>query len=232
MVTFKDARNAAKAVIKTLNPVSITVFGSVAKNGTGNDLDIFVITNSSLNQKEEYRLLYGALKRFRKKFGIDQFVMQVDSFKKLYNAGSPFLSLIAREGRVLYMKEAVKEWLKQSKNELDMARVLLKAGYPQGACYHAQQSAEKAIKFILLKNGWELEKTHDIDHLLESGKKLKIRFTITDEEIEFINSIYEGRYPSEAGLLPYGQPSNEDAERAVKIADKIYKNISNNVLAP
>ena len=225
MVTLKDAKDAARAVIKTLNPVSVSIFGSVAKNGTGNDLDIFVITNSQLNQKEEYRLLYGALKRFRKRFGIDQFIIQADSFKKLYNAGSPFLSLITKEGRVLYMKEAVKEWLKQSKSELDMARVLLKAGYPQGACYHAHQSAEKAIKFILLKNGWDLEKTHDIDHLIEIGKKLKIKFFISDEEIEFINSIYEGRYPSEAGLLPYGEPSNEDAERAVNIADEIYEKI-------
>ena len=50
-------------------------------------------------------------------------------------------------------------------------------------------------------------------------------FTGINEEIEFINSIYEGRYPSEAGLLPYGEPSNEDAERAVNIADEIYENI-------
>ncbi|MCL4427676.1 MAG: HEPN domain-containing protein [Deltaproteobacteria bacterium] len=229
MVTLKDARNAAKTIIKILNPVSITVFGSVAKNGTGNDLDIFVITNGVSDQKEEYRSLYGALKKYRKKFGIDQFVIQADSFKKLYNAGSPFLNLIAREGRVLYMKEAVKEWFNQSKNELDMARVLLKAGYPQGACYHAQQSAEKAIKFILLKNGWELEKTHDIDRLLEIGKKLKIKLAVPDEDVEFINSIYEGRYPSEAGLLPYGQPSDKDAERAVKIAADVYNNINKNL---
>ena len=74
-----------------------------------------------------------------------------------------------------------------------------------------------------------MEKTHDIDRLLEIGKKLKIKLAVPDEDVEFINSIYEGRYPSEAGLLPYGQPSDKDAERAVKIAADVYNNINKNL---
>ncbi len=36
------------------------------------------------------------------------------------------------------MKDAVKEWLKQAKDELDMASYLVRGGYFKGACYHVQ----------------------------------------------------------------------------------------------
>lgn len=226
MVTIKDAKNATDAIVKTLKPVSVAVFGSVARQKRGNDLDLLVITDGSLDRKEENHLLYKCLKKFHEKFGVDSLVVPIHIFTKYYNEGSPFLELIIREGRVLYMKKAIEEWTKQSKDELDTAKYLLNGGYFKGACYHAQQSAEKAIKSILLENGWKLEKTHDIDYLIKIGKKFKIKLTLPDEEIEFMNSIYTGRYPSEAGLLPFGEPSKKDAAKAVSIANNVYKNIS------
>ena len=51
------------------------------------------------------------------------------------------------------MKDVVEEWVKQAKDELDMAVYLLQGGYFKGACYHAQQSVEKAMKAAFLKKG-------------------------------------------------------------------------------
>ena len=45
-----------------------------------------------------------------------------------------------------------------------------------------------------------------------------LRFDFEESDIVFIDSIYRGRYPGEAGLLPHGEPDTEDAARAVKIA--------------
>lgn len=40
------------------------------------------------------------------------------------------------------MKDAVKDWVKQAQEELNMAEYLFSGGYYKGACYHAQQSLE------------------------------------------------------------------------------------------
>jgi hypothetical protein len=41
----------------------------------------------------------------------------------------------------------------------------------------------------------------------------------------FMNSIYRGRYPTEEGLLPYGEPSRNDTEHAVSIAMTLKENV-------
>ena len=42
-------------------------------------------------------------------------------------------------------------------------------------------------------------------------------------ENEFIDSIYRGRSPAEAGLLPLGEPNAEDAGRACAIGASLVK---------
>ncbi|TVL97774.1 MAG: hypothetical protein CV087_22035 [Candidatus Brocadia sp. WS118] len=42
----------------------------------------------------------------------------------------------------------------------------------------------------------------------------------------FMNSIYKGRYPTEEGLLPHGEPSREDTERAISAAKKLIEMLS------
>jgi hypothetical protein len=39
------------------------------------------------------------------------------------------------------------------------------------------------------------------------------------DDAVFLNSIYKGRYPTEEGLLPHGEPRREDAERGVNAAN-------------
>ena len=41
---------------------------------------------------------------------------------------------------------------------------------------------------------------------------------MTDEDAVFLSSIYRARYSSDAGLLPLGEPIEQDAERALIIA--------------
>jgi HEPN domain-containing protein len=50
---------------------------------------------------------------------------------------------------------------------------------------------------------------------------------ISEEETVFIDNIYRGRYPIETGLLPLGEPSAEDAEKAVGIAKRTVKDAKN-----
>ena len=224
MVTFEDAKEAALSIARKLDPFSVVVFGSVAQKGVGNDLDLLVVIHDgSKNIEDANLLLHQCLKRFYRKFSIHPFLIPLKLVNDYYAKGSPFLRLISKEGKVLYMKDIVKEWCKQSEDELAMAVYLSGGGYYKGACYHAQQAIEKAMKAKLFNKGWGLEKTHSIERLVAIGKDYKIRFPLSDEEIVFMDNIYRGRYPVDAGLLPYGEPSQEDAEKAITLADRLLK---------
>lgn len=227
MITLKDAKEATDSIVKALQPISVSLFGSVAVNGTGTDLDLLIIVDEKKygTISDARLLLHKCLKRFYAKFSIDPFIVSISLFNEYYSRGSPFLRLISKEGRALYMKNAVQEWVKQTEEELRMAEYLLKGRYLKGACYHAQQSIEKAIKARLIKKGWDLEKNHSVQRLVAIGKDHKIRFNLSEEDIIFIDGIYRGRHPIEAGLLPLGEPSKADAEKAVSIARRMFNSV-------
>ena len=227
MVTYEDARKAAAAIRKAVNPCSVFLFGSVAREGTGNDLDLLVLIDESVKPVEDYgSLIHQSLKPFYKKFSIDPFIVSLSKWHEYQKKGSPFLHLISKEGKVLFMKDIVEEWVKQAREEFDMAEYLLQGGYFKGACYHAQQSAEKAMKASLFKKGWELEKTHSAARLVAIGKDLRVKFPLSEDDILFVDSIYRGRYPAEAGLLPLGSPTGEDAIKSIKLAEKLLKSLA------
>jgi len=226
MVSQKEAKDLANYLARAINPVSIVMFGSVAKEGKGEDLDLLIVTedkDKSLKELDaEVRRL---LRPFYKDFAIDPFILPLTLVKEYFLKGSPFLRLIQREGRSLYMKDSVNQWLKQAKEDLSVAEYLIKGGYYRGACYHAQQAIEKALKASLIQKGWELEKTYSIERLIALAEEYKVSPGIAEDDAIFIDSIYRGRYPAEEGLIPIGEPSKEDALKAMRIASGSIRNL-------
>jgi len=55
------------------------------------------------------------------------------------------------------------------------------------------------------------------------AENFEISIPLQDEEIDFIDSIYKGRYPGEEGLLPLSAPAQKDAKRALQIVKKVVK---------
>jgi hypothetical protein len=49
---------------------------------------------------------------------------------------------------------------------------------------------------------------------------------VDSKELTPLHYIDRERGPAEAGLLPLGTPSGEDAEKSVKVAEKLLKNIT------
>jgi len=224
MVFAAQAREAVAAIVKTIRPISIVLYGSTARQAEGNDLDLMIVVDGPQEsvaavQMALYRCLAGAYKRY----AVDPLVVTKSAVQRALAQNSPFLRLVAREGRVLYMKNAEQDWMHQAGQELKMADYLLQGGFHQGCCYHAQQAIEKGIKARLLARGWELEKTHSIARLMAICRDFKIRLRLKDEDIVFIDGIYRGRYPAEEGLLPLKEPALEDAQRAIRIAGRIIK---------
>ena len=119
------------------------------------------------------------------------------------------------------MRKEAEAWLLISAEDLQSAEVLFERKLFRMACYHAQQSVEKVLKAILADHEVDFPRTHNILDLHNAVKKLGYPALITDEEAFFLNSIYRARYPSEAGLLPLGEPLAHDAEQALKTARNV-----------
>ncbi|RJR52282.1 MAG: HEPN domain-containing protein [Desulfobacteraceae bacterium] len=217
MVTLEEAKEVALHLVDTVAPISVIAFGSVATEGQGNDLDLLVVTEQEEMQGE----VSASLRSFFKRFAIDCFVSSRAELDRSFRSGSPFLRLVQRQGRVLYMKDALTEWIRLAEEDLREAAYLSKGGFYRGACFAAQQSLEKALKAELLKRGWELERIHSIRRLAAILEGYGLRLQCDEEEIDFLDSIYRGRYPAEEGLLPLKSPGSRDAARAIAAAEKI-----------
>ncbi len=220
MPGLKDVYEIADTIRQVSNPDAIILFGSIADKGEGYDIDLLIVSNS----KEEKRIK-DSLKPFYRRHAIDAFTVSKGRLKELYFRGSPFLRLIQKEGKLIYMKNPLKQWLDSAKDDLEQAEYLYNGGFFRGACYSCQQALEKVLKWALLKKGWELEKTHSIRRLMAIADDYGIRIRLKDEEMDFIDSIYKGRYPAEEGLLPLGVPTKRDARKALNIAHKVFKQI-------
>ena len=222
MVTIDDAKIVAADIASSIKPQLIMVFGSVARESAGNDLDLLIVVDDQNYEKfTTEATLQGTLEQHYRRFDIEPFVLPVSHYLHQFRSGSPFLNTLIKEGKVLYMNNHVQEWLNQAEEELRTATYLADGCFYRSACYHAEQSLEKFLKAKLIDKGWDLEKTHSIKRLLVISEDYGLKYGFSEHDIAFIDSIYRGRYPMEAGLLPQGEPNADDAARAITIASSV-----------
>ena len=87
--------------------------------------------------------------------------------------------------------------------------------------FHAQQTVEKVLKSLLAEREIEIPRVHNLLDLRNSARKLGYATNLSDEEAIFLNTIYRWRYPPDLGLVPSGEPTEIDAQRALSIARAI-----------
>jgi HEPN domain-containing protein len=222
-VGLDQARMVTSSIVDALDPQSVIVFGSVGRTGEGNDLDILIVLDriDGSAAVQPNLKLRSVLKKHLAQFAIDPFIISSSDFSRHFRKGSPFLKAIIRDGRHLYMKNAESEWLRDAQEELKTAEYLFQGGFWKTSCYHAKQSVEKCMKARLLGKGWELEKVHSIARVVALASQYGLNPALDDDDVEYIDSIYRGRYPGEAGLLPLGEPQQRDAERAIAISRRL-----------
>jgi len=148
------------------------------------------------------------------------------------NTRAPTSSAGARLNRTLRQY-----WTDQSGRDLSLARIALDKGYPEWACYLAQQAAEKAIKsvFFELENHWPHQFTvHNISDLIlyVPAKFLDgvniLEFGTAAGKFVAEEAHNAPRYP---GILPpgYAPPDLFDDNKAnefIRAADAIIENVS------
>ena len=124
--------------------------------------------------------------------------------------------------------QMAKEWLKASNYDLEViVEILDNENLTHMSAFHAQQSLEKTLKAVLEFHNQEIPKIHNIKKLLKLTKEY-IGLDVDIDVIIKIDTLYiESRYPGDMGLLPYGQPTIEDAKEFYSLALRIFEDVSN-----
>ncbi len=120
------------------------------------------------------------------------------------------------------------EWLRLAKEDLAVAKALLKLEFFATVTYHCQQSAEKALKaYIVLKNQ-PILKTHDLEKLLEICLNFDKKFIKLISAANFLNPYAtKFRYPTE-----YDIPDQAEAELAIKRTQSIMRFVLKKISEP
>lgn len=115
-------------------------------------------------------------------------------------------------------RELVRAWLIKSRNDLDTARQIgaLPDGHLDAAIYHCQQAAEKAVKGFLSFCDHRLERSHDVERLVELAAGYDPGFASLVDAANILTPYATAyRYPGESTTL---EPSRAEFAEALKLA--------------
>lgn len=201
-------------IVEGYQPDRVLLFGSRAQGRAdeGSDYDLLIVKDTD-SRPIDRRVAVERLLTDRT-IPLDILVYTPREMWDLYAAGSPLIATILETGRVLFMRKATAAWLAEAREELDVARILLDHQKYRGACLHSQQGTEKALKALLFEKGRQPARTHDVIELLNQVRSQGYEVNLSLDDAAFLTSVYRGRYPTEEGLLPHGEPTAEDARRA------------------
>ena len=127
------------------------------------------------------------------------------------------------------MRKEAEAWLKIADEEFQSAAHLFEKHLFRMVCYHAQQAVEKTLKAVLAEGEIEIPRTHNLLDLHAAARRLGYSPPLSDEDAVFLTSIYRARYPSGLGLLPSGEPTEQDAQKSLQIAGKMDEWLRNNL---
>jgi HEPN domain-containing protein/predicted nucleotidyltransferase len=215
---LRTVKDITERLIEYYEPDRIILYGSYGtkKERKNSDIDLLIIkkTKKYLIERriEAERILSDRL------MPIDITIYTPEEVRYLFSVGSPFIEEVMEKGRLLYMRKVTSSWIKDVEEELDSAVILYEHGKYRGACYHSQQCVEKGLKTLILERGEKPKRIHDIIELHNMVKKMGWEIDITIDDAVYLNSVYKGRYPTEEGLLPHGDPSKKDAEKAIAVS--------------
>lgn len=115
-------------------------------------------------------------------------------------------------------------WLQQARNDLRDARVLAEAGSHASACFHAQQTAEKALQGVLIAKGEQAPRVHAVSELMSRVS----RHVELPEELSVATALdgyyVPTRYPD---MMPEGVPDDTyqeaDSSAAMQFAETVLR---------
>jgi HEPN domain-containing protein/predicted nucleotidyltransferase len=220
LASIEDVTNR---LVTAYNPERVILFGSHATGTARSESDVDLIVLKETDERPVDRRVRVESLLVDSALPLDILVYTPAEFRYLFAIGSPFIEEVIATGRVLYMRRAAESWCAEAADELSSAHILFEHDHFKGACYHSQQCVEKALKALIVEKGERPERVHDLVSLAASARRLGWPVELSVDDAVLLNSIYKGRYPTEDGLLPYGEPTRADAERATAAADAVFR---------
>lgn len=122
-----------------------------------------------------------------------------------------------------YQTEA-RRWFRQAQADSEVVQTLRSGAHYAAACFHAQQTAEKALKAVLFSQGSRVVLEHSVRELTGGCQKHDPAFAELEEEAALLDQFYiPTRYPN--GLPSPAIPSKTytaaHAEAAQKAAGHV-----------
>jgi HEPN domain-containing protein len=125
----------------------------------------------------------------------------------------------------LFMQEETKCWLTYSEENLEAAKVLLESNLYNPCLQSIQQSIEKALKSLFIEKAIPFKKTHNIMELKTILGKNGISIILSEDECDFIDSIYlPTKYPV-GSALPSFYPGEKICKDSISLAEKVIKEV-------
>lgn len=125
------------------------------------------------------------------------------------------------------MQEETKSWITYSEENLEAARVLLKSELFNPCLHNVQQSIEKALKSLFIEKVIPFKKTHNIMELKMLLEKNDIAIALTEDECDFLDSIYlPTKYPI-GSALPFYYPDLEVCKHSISVAERVIREVKN-----
>ncbi len=123
------------------------------------------------------------------------------------------------------MRKEIQNWWKKAKQDLDSAKYNFKGKRYDVSAFLCQQSAEKALKALLLKKSGKVRKIHD---LVELGKNVGLPADLLDSSKELTLAYIYTRYPDVPEVKNFGKI----VRRFLKVSEEtlkwVKKQLSNN----
>lgn len=120
------------------------------------------------------------------------------------------------------IKAVAQEWMAKANNDLRSASYLLKMKDcpTDTVCFHAQQCVEKALKALLVMQGSDFRKTHDLSELVTLLPPRFHELLSNEEQDKLTEYATITRYPGN-----YEPISLTEGRQAIKTARRVYREI-------
>jgi uncharacterized protein len=116
----------------------------------------------------------------------------------------------------IYEPDDPREWLREAREDLTIARATLAGVGLRPLCFHAQQAAEKAVKAVFIARRYEYPYIHDLGILLRLLEEDGVDVPCAVRRIRILNRYATaGRYPGRVRV------THEKHERALRLADGV-----------
>jgi HEPN domain-containing protein/predicted nucleotidyltransferase len=218
---LSSLESIVQRLVEQYDPDRVILFGSQATGHavSESDFDLLVVKDTELRPIDRRVEVDGLLAD--RVVPLDLFVYTPAELRLLYSSGSPFIQEVFRTGKVVFMRKPTRTWMAQARDELETAGILLDNAKYQPVCYHSQQCVEKALKALVIEKAATVPRSHDIVELRTRALVLGWKIVLDTDDAVFLNSVYRSRYPTEEGLLPHGEPTKDDAQRAHDTAQSL-----------